>query len=51
MAICFGIPDDIDGSGGSPTPLLLLPGPPIILDGRDGGPLGALPIKLFGFEV
>ena len=27
------LPDDIDGSGGSPIPLLLLLGPPIILGG------------------
>lgn len=29
---------DIGGSGGSPTPLLLFPDPPIMLDGRGGGP-------------
>ena len=47
----FKLPDDIDGSGGSPTPLLLLPEPPIILEGRSGGPFWPLPNKLLGLEV
>ena len=45
------LPSDIGGSGGSPTPLLLFPDPPIILDGRGGGPFCPPHNKLFGFEV
>ena len=47
----LNLPDDIDGSGGSPIPLLLLLGPPIILVGRVGGPFWPNGGKLFGFDV
>ena len=50
--MCRILPDDIDGSGGSPpTPLLLLPGPPNMVDGSWWGPFGPPPNILFGFEV
>lgn len=53
MWYIWDLPDDIDGSGGSPIPLLLLLGPPIILGGSGGGPFWPLPpnCKLLWFDV